>query len=65
MFDELKNAWREILKSQSSIVYNQGVNIGIPNHVFERFEREFNLCFIEPEDDVEFQSWTDSLKEDR
>ena len=64
MFDELKTAWREMLKSQSCIVDNQGLNIVIPDHTFERFEREFNLCFVAPEDDVEFQSWTDRLKED-
>jgi hypothetical protein len=62
MFDELKNAWREMLKSQSCIVSNQEMNIVIPDDVFERFEREFNLCFVEPENDVEFQSWKDSYK---
>jgi len=63
MFKELKTAWKEILKNQSSIVNRSGVNIAIPDHVFEAFEREFNLCFVEPEDDVEFQSWIDSSKE--
>lgn len=63
MFDELKTAWIEMLKSQSCIIDSQGMNIVIPDQTFEKFEREFNLCFIEPEDDVEFQSWTDSLNE--
>ena len=64
MFDELKNAWIEMLKSQSCIVSNQEMNIVIPDDVFERFEREFNLCFVEPENDVEFQAWTDRLEDD-
>ena len=63
MFNELKIAWKEMLKNQSAIVDRDGINIVIPDHVFEVFEREFNLCFVEPEDDVEFRSWTDSLEE--
>ena len=62
MFKELKISWKEMLKNQSSVVNCDGINIVIPDHVFEMFEREFNLCFVEPENDVEFQSWTDSLE---
>jgi hypothetical protein len=65
MFNGLKIAWKEVLKSQSCVVNRDGIDIAIPDHVFEVFEREFNLCFVELEDDVEFQSWTDSLKETR
>jgi len=63
MFKELKAAWREILKSQSSVVDRDGVCVMVPDHVFKAFEREFNLCFVEPENDVEFQSWISDSKE--
>jgi hypothetical protein len=50
MFKELKAAWREVLKSQSSVVDRDSVCVMVPDHVFKSFEREFNLCFVEPED---------------
>ena len=27
--------------------------------VFEDFQKEFNVCFIEPDEDTEFLSWQD------
>ena len=29
-----------------------------------KFEQEYNLCFVEPEDDHLFRSWQDNYEED-
>lgn len=63
MFHDLKNSWGEILQNYSYIIDNNGVHISFPMHLFNRFEQEFNLCFVKIEDDVSFKSWQDQYKE--
>lgn len=57
MFHDLKAAYREMLKKATHIADNDGVHISFPEDLFARFEQEYNLCFVEPEDDVMFRSW--------
>lgn len=64
MFHDLKNAYREMLKKASHIVDRDGVHISFPAEEFSKFEQEYNLCFVEPEDDHLFQSWQDNYEED-
>jgi hypothetical protein len=64
MFHDLKNAYREMLKKASHIVDRDGVHISFPTEEFSKFEQEYNLCFVEPEDDHLFRSWQDNYEED-
>lgn len=57
MFHDLKVAYNEMLKKATHIADNDGVHISFPEELFARFEQEYNLCFVEPEDDVMFRSW--------
>jgi len=63
MFHDLKNAYKEMLKRATHIVDNDGVHISFPEDLFARFEQEYNLCFIEPEDDHLFRNWQDNYEE--
>jgi len=63
MFHDLKNAYKEMLKRATHIVDNDGVHISFPEDLFARFEQEYNLCFIEPEDDYLFRNWQDNYEE--
>jgi hypothetical protein len=64
MFHDLKNAYQEMLKKASHIVDNDGVHISFPEELFSKFEQEYNLCFVEPEDDHLFRSWQENYEED-
>jgi hypothetical protein len=64
MFHDLKNAYQEMLNKASRIVDNDGIHISFPEHLFSKFEQEYNLCFVEPEDDVTFRSWQDNDNEE-
>ena len=55
MFHDLKNAYREMLKKASHIVDSDGIHISFPAEEFSKFEQEYNLCFVEPEDDHLFR----------
>lgn len=57
MFHDFQKAYREMLKNASHIVDRDGIHISFPEGLFARFEQEYNLCFVEPEDDVMFRSW--------
>ena len=57
MFDDLKNSFTELLRNCSHISTSHGVHIVFPEKLFSDFEKEFNICFVEPEEDLEFDSW--------
>lgn len=59
---DLIEAWNNVLKQSGSLMDSQGFYVTIPSNVFERFNKEFNICFVEEEDDAEFQSWKDGYK---
>jgi hypothetical protein len=60
MFHDLKNSWKEVLKNTTHIVCGDEVTVSIPSEVFNLFEQEFNICFVEPEDDAMFKAWQDT-----
>lgn len=64
MFHDLKNAYQEMLKKASHIVDSDGIHISFPEEEFSKFEQEYNLCFVEPEDDHLFKSWQENYEED-
>lgn len=59
MFKDLKSAWINMIKRCTMIADQDGLHVVIPNHIFERFEQEFNLCFVDEKDDKSFQAWQD------
>jgi hypothetical protein len=64
MFLNLTEAWIEMLKNCTHIADDEGVHISFPVHFFDRFEQEFNVCFVEPDDDFTFDSWQDKWREE-
>jgi len=67
MFNDLKDAYQEMMKSCSHIVdesttSHNGIHIAFPEDLFNKFEQEYKLCFVEEEDDVAFQGWQDKLE---
>jgi hypothetical protein len=64
MFHDLKNAYREMLKKATHIADSDGIHISFPEELFSKFEQEYNLCFVEPEDDHLFRNWQDNYEED-
>lgn len=57
MFHDLKDAWKEMLAYCVHTVDQNGIHVSFPEKVFYNFEQEFNICFVEPEEDVSFQNW--------
>jgi len=53
-----------MLKKASHLADNDGVHICFPEELFARFEQEYNLCFVEEEDDHLFRSWQENYEED-
>ncbi len=58
MFHDLKKAFNKV---QDSLQMQAGV-IGyvIDEKSWDELEQEFNICFVEPEDDVEHQLWVEN-----
>ena len=52
-----------MLKKASHIVDRDGIHISFPAEEFSKFEQEYNLCFVEPEDDHLFRSWQENYEE--
>lgn len=60
MFHDLKESFENLLKNCSHISTSQGVHIVFPERLFADFEQEFNICFVEPEDDEQYQLWSEN-----
>lgn len=60
MFDDIKESFENLLKNCSHISTSQGVHIVFPKKLFTEFEQEFNICFVEPEQDEEWQLWVEN-----
>lgn len=58
MFNDLKKAFEKV---QDSLQTQAGI-IGyvIDEKSWDELEQEFNICFVEPEDDVEHQLWVEN-----
>ncbi len=61
MFHDLKEAWSNMLNNSMSVSDNQGLHISFPEHLFKTFEQEFNICFVDEEDDVEWRVWQNDI----
>ena len=58
MFQDLKKAFSKV---QDSLQTQAGI-IGyvIDEKSWDELEQEFNICFVEPEDDDEYQLWVEN-----
>jgi hypothetical protein len=59
MFQDFKNAFHEMVSQQSEISTSQGDHVVFPKKLFDQFQQEFNICFVEPEDDQQYKLWVE------
>ena len=64
MFYDLKDAWEKMLKKASYIADENGIHISFPQHLFDRVEQEFNLSFVDEEEDIHFKLWQNEAYDD-
>jgi len=64
VFHDLKAAFTAMMLSCSHTTDSRGASISFSAELFNKFEQEYNLCFVEEEDDVSFQGWKDSYEDD-
>tara|TARA_B110001454_G_C12371209_1_gene288519 strand:+ start:110 stop:295 length:186 start_codon:yes stop_codon:yes gene_type:complete len=57
MLSDLKDAYEEMMKKSTYIADDNGLHITFPQHLFDRFEQEFNLSFTKEEEDINFRLW--------
>lgn len=60
MFHDLKDSFDIMIENAAEEV--DGF-ISIDKWAFDNFVREYNLCFVEPEDDEDWQAYQDSDNE--
>lgn len=61
MFQELKKARKKVQEDLVVISdLSKNKKVVISESVWNEFEREFNICFVEPEDDEEYQLWVEN-----
>ena len=57
MFHDLKDAYQKMIKKATYIADDSGIHITFPHHLFDRFEQEFNLSFLDEGEDIHFKLW--------
>jgi hypothetical protein len=60
-FHELTAAWQKLMQSSTYVADHVSQTVIVSVEVFDAFHKEFNLCFIEPDEDAEFQSWREGI----
>jgi len=59
MFNDLKKAFQRV-QEDLAVIYGRSDKIIVRESIWREFEQEFNICFVEPEDDVEHQLWVEN-----
>ena len=59
MFNDLKKAFQRV-QEDLAIISGRSDKIIVRESIWREFEQEFNICFVEPEDDVEHQLWVEN-----
>ena len=59
MFHDLKKAFEKV-QEDIAVISSRGEKVIIRESVWKELEREFNICFVEPEDDKEHQLWVEN-----
>ena len=61
MFNDLKKARKKVQEDLVVISdLSKKKKVVISESVWKEFEQEFNICFVEPEDDEEHQLWVEN-----
>lgn len=50
----------EIVPDGAEIPYILQHSILVPKHLMDQLMLVYNICFVEPENDLEFQAWRES-----
>ena len=58
MFHDLKKTFKKVQEDLVHLPRNK--KVVVLESVWKEFEREFNICFVEPEDDEEHQLWVEN-----
>jgi hypothetical protein len=58
-FNNLKTSWQKLVQNTTYTADQYSQTVEVPLSFFEDFQKEFNVCFIEPDEDTEFLSWQD------
>ena len=59
MFQDLKKAFKKV-QENLLIAYDGADEYVIDESSWREFEREFKICFVEPEDDDEWELWVEN-----
>ena len=62
-FNNLKASWKKLVQNATYTADQYSQTVEVPMDVFEDFQKEFNVCFIEPDEDTEFMSWQDGWRD--
>jgi hypothetical protein len=57
MFQDLKKTFKKVQEDLVHLPLNK--KVVVLESVWKEFEQEFNICFVEPEDDEENQLWVE------
>lgn len=59
MFHDLKKAFKKV-QEDIAVISSRNKKVIMLESVWKEFEQEFNICFVEPEDDEEHQLWVEN-----
>ena len=62
-FTNLKTAWQKLVKNSTFTADHYSQTVEIPMALFDNFQKEFNVCFIEEDEDMEFRLWQDGWQD--
>ena len=63
MFHDLKDAYQKMIEQASYIADDNGIHIKFPQHLFDTFEQEFNINFLDEDEDIHFKLWQDKYED--
>ncbi len=64
MFHELYAQYQRLMAGAVHTINGNQITISFTVEEWEKFEQEFNLCFVDEDEDVMFKHWQDSLEEE-
>ena len=59
MFNDLKKAFQRV-QEDLAVISSRSDKIIVRESIWREFEQEFNICFVEPEEDEEYQLWVEN-----
>lgn len=59
MFHDLKKAFSKV-QEELTVISSRNEKIIMRESVWKEFEQEFKICFVEPEEDEEWELWVEN-----